>query len=72
METAHDVEFKPLENMTCAEVPIVDDGEEEPPEDFMIAFGPPTDGLTVGDIPQAVVTILDNDDGTRNILFPWF
>ena len=67
METSlNNVEFKSLENMTCAEVPIVDDVKEEPSENFMVAFSSPMDGLTVGDTPLSVVTILDNDDGKRN------
>jgi hypothetical protein len=65
METVKNVTFKPLENTTCAEVPIVDDNNMEVSEDFTVGFGstlPPIPGLSVGMTALSTVTIIDDDD----------
>lgn len=65
MDTPKDVTFKPLEEMACAEVSIIDDSNEELPENFQVGFGdfpPDTPGLTTGMITISTVTIIDDDE----------
>ena len=66
-ETVTDVTFRPDQSMTCAEIPIVDDTEEEVPENFRVGFGTtPVPGTRPGDRPITTVTIIDNDEpGTQ-------
>ena len=63
METVKDVTFKPFENMTCAEVPVVDDDTQEFPETFVLAFGAVQDipGVQPGAVAASTITILDDD-----------
>lgn len=59
-----EVTFKPFENITCAEVPIVDDNTQELPETFTIGFGTEVEnipGVQTGTVAISTVTIIDND-----------
>src|SRR5207247_479875 len=42
-------------------VPITDDTTQEPDETILLALNNPTGGASLGDIPDAVATIVDND-----------
>ena len=58
--------FKPFENTTCTEVPIIDDDNIEQPEDFVVAFtGAQTPGVTMGGVTSSSVLIIDDDDDSE-------
>lgn len=62
VEIMKEVTFKPFENMTCAEVAIVDDTDQELPETFTVAFGASNvPGVQPGAVTVSVITILDDD-----------
>ena len=60
--------------MSCEEVPIVDDPDEEPPEVFMVSFGfmDPNIPVRPGVIAVSVVTIIDNDRERKSGICYWF
>ena len=60
-----DVTFKPFENTTCAELPVVDDTTQESPETFSLAFGSTQDlpGIQTGILASSLVTIIDDETG---------
>ena len=54
--------FKPFEDTTCTEVPIIDDDNIEQPEDFGVTFsGAQTPGVTMGGVTRTLVIIIDDD-----------
>lgn len=63
METINNITFKPFETTTCAEVPIVDDNNQELPENFVVGFdsGQPRPGVRAGIISVTTITIIDDD-----------
>lgn len=63
IEAVADVIFKPFENVSCAEVPIVDDETQELPEQFSVGFGGPSiPGVVRGTVSTSTVTIIDDDE----------
>ena len=73
---AANITFQPGETVSCGEVPIIDDPDEEPPEVFMVSFGSMDPNIPVrpGVVAVSQVTIIDNDMGRKSgvILCYWF
>lgn len=63
VETVTGVTFKPFENISCAEVRIVNDATQELPEQFSVGFsGPSMPGVVRGTVSTSTVTIIDDDE----------
>ena len=56
------ISFMPDEDMACGDIPITDDSEPEPEEQFTVEIKPqPNDTFVVGETNETTVTIIDND-----------
>ena len=64
-EKVKNVTFSPGQTTACAEIPVINDNQQEIPESFSVGFGtfPPGSPIQPGLIPTAEVIIMDDDGG---------